>query len=520
MGILTRSERQELPPLAEPKKGLIGEISTGWASAFRDGIRSFRRTFWPASPSYAGTAISYQLARKLYRNDDKKSNLGSGFCRRIVNSVVDFVGTPWSSTGDEITDEFLNKGIHTYWVNEIQQMIRDATRDAETIVRVRRYDPENPLISAEEWEMCYLEIVPPESCAIYYKEGGDKGQIETAYVRHEIEVKEEPASDIGRVLRQPRVRTHVLIEEITSEDYRYFDETEGKWRDELAATNSWGFVPFLEVKNEYDSVLQGGQSDFESPLPFIMAFHDVLSQTLMAHKAHSIPKAKFRVHDMLTFIAHNWPDSFERDETGQPMLDSFSGEISWKGTEILFMDAEEDVDFLQAQSALGDSKTLLDFLLECIAITSETPKSILMSQTAQDADEMVVFSKKINRKRGYFTEAIQTICKMVLAINHMEPTKVPLTWDEITPDIALKKAQSLQQDVMSYEVLATRQVISDRTIRETLRPAIPAMKSPQQEATDAKKNIPLPTTGTAGTTSPGSVKGTDSGNKNVPGNQN
>jgi hypothetical protein len=62
---------------------------------------------------------------------------------------------------------------------------------------------------------------------------------------------------------------------------------------------------------------------------------------------------------------------------------------------------------------------------------------------------------------------------MVLAINHMEPVRVPLAWDEITPDIALKKAQTLQQDVMSYEVLATRQVISDRTIRESLRPLIP-----------------------------------------------
>jgi hypothetical protein len=103
---------------------------------------------------------------------------------------------------------------------------------------------------------------------------------------------------------------------------------------------------------------------FESALPFIMAFHDVMGQTLDAHKAHSIPKAKFRVHDMMSFIASNWPDAFDRDENGQPIMDTFNGNISWKGTEILFMDAEEDVDFLQAQSNIGDSKTLLDFLLD------------------------------------------------------------------------------------------------------------------------------------------------------------
>jgi hypothetical protein len=52
---------------------------------------------------------------------------------------------------------------------------------------------------------------------------------------------------------------------------------------------------------------------------------------------------------------------------------------------------------------------------------------------------------------------------MVQAINHMEPIVVPLVWDDITPDIALKNAQVLEQGVMSAEVLATRQVISDDT---------------------------------------------------------
>jgi hypothetical protein len=105
---------------------------------------------------------------------------------------------------------------------------------------------------------------------------------------------------------------------------------------------------------------------------------------------------------------------------------------------------------------------------------------------------------------------------MVLAINHMEPVRVPLAWEEITPDIALKKAEVLQQDVMSHEVLATRQVISDRTIRESLRGKIPAMKGPTQEASDAKKNVvpEIPATST------GSVKGTDSGNTKKTGNQN
>jgi hypothetical protein len=507
LGLLTKRSATPLPPLAEPRKTLVGEITTTWARTFSNGIRSFRRNFWPSAPTYAGTTISYELARKLYRNDKKDANLGSGFYRRIVNSVGDFMDLPLAASGDEITDEFLNKCMGVYWRSQLQQMIRDTVRDADTIVRIRRHDPDNALVSAEEWESCFLEVIAPERVAIYYKTGGDAHEIEVAYVRHEIDEVIERATDTGASLRQPQVSQHVIIEEITPSRFRYFDETDGEWRDDLEQPNSWGFVPLVEACNEYDSALEGGQSDLEAPLPFIMAFHDVLSQALTAHKAHSIPKAKFKVNDMLSFIASNWPDSFEQDEMGQPKMETFNGQVSWKGTEVLFMSTEEDVDFLQAQSALGDSKTLLDFLLTCIEITSETPKSVLMAQTAQDADEMIPFAAKINRKRGYFMQPIQMICKMVLVINHMEPIRIPLSWGEITPDIALKKAQALEQEVMSLEVLATREVVSDRTIRETLRPSIPAMKSPQAEAADAKNNVVPP----APATSANAIKGSDSG---------
>lgn len=517
MGILTRDKTTDPPPPVSRRKSRVGEISTSWVHSFTGGIRTLRRSFWPTTPSYVGTKISYDLTRQLYRNDNKTASLGAGFARRIINSTVDFMELPRAASGDEIVDEFLNKCIGVYWRGEIQQMLRDACRDADTVVRVKRHDPNNKLVSAEEWESCYLEIIPPERCGIYYKQNGDKWEIEIAYVRHETDEIIQSAIDSGRSLMQPQVRQHVIIEEITPERFRYWDETEGKWLDELEQANAWGFVNLVEVHNEYDSALEGGQSDFESCLPFIMAFHDVMGQSLIAHKAHSIPKAKFKVHDMTQFIANNWPDSFDHDEFGQPVLSSFSGNISWKGTEVFFMEAEEDAEYMEVKSALGDSKTLLDFLLVCIAISSETPKSILMDQTAQDADEMIPFSKKINRKRGFFTDPIQRICKMVLSINLMEPVKVPLTWDEITPDIALKKAQVLQQDVMSLEVAATRQVVSDRTMREHLRSSIPSMKSPQQEAQDAKKNVALPQ---AGPTSTEATKGSDSGNSKTTGNQN
>ncbi len=516
MGIFTTRVPADAPPMAEKpgrhKSGIISEISTHWTSGLRTSFRSFRRTFWPTTSTYAGTKISYESTRSLYRNDDKKVNLGSGICRRIINSSMDYIGIPRSSTGDEIVDEFLDNCLQNYWSNVILEMYRNACRDADTVVRVRRDDMDDPLVSADEWESCYLEIVDPEKCVIYY-ELGNKRRIEKAYIRHTVEEILEPAQISGRAITLPQVREHQIIEEITTTAYRYYDETEGIWRDELERPNSWGFVPLREVHNEYDSSLEGGQSDYEAPMPFIFALHDVMSQTLMAHKAHSIPKAKFKVNDMLSFLANNWPDAFEMDANNRPIPGTFNGNISWKGTEILFMESEEDAEFLEAKSVLGDSKTLMEFIINCIAITSEIPHVVLMNSITgvnADVDDMSPFVKKIHRKREFFGEDIQAICKMVLAINHMEPTKIPLAWIDLTPELALTKAQALQQDVMSLEVLATREVISDQTVRSTLRSRIPAMKSSTEEARDAKKNKQLPMM-SGGSTSPQASQGTDSG---------
>jgi len=471
----------------------------------RTAVGTFRRTFHPTTPGLGVTKVNYSNTRKLYRNDDPRTNLGSGMVRRIVNSRMDFIDLPHPATGDEVIDEFLENCIHTYWPNKLLEMIRDATRDADTVVRIRRHDMGNKLVTPEEWEACYLEIVPPERCSIIYKQTGDKRQIEAAYIRHEIEEIVEETNQNGRALQLPQVRRKVIIEELTPSEFRYFDQTEGIWRNDLKEDNSWGFVPLYEVNNEYDASLDGGQSDLEAPLPFIMALHDVIAQSLVAHKAHSIPKAKFKVNNMTSFLVNNFPDAFENDENGNPDPMKFTGQVNWKGTEIMFFEGDEDADFLEAQSVLGDSATLADFLIGCIAIASETPRSILMASAPDTESEMIPFTKMINRKRKFFTEAIQEICKMVQVINLMPPTRVSMEWEELTPEEALIRAQAFQQEVMAGEVLATRQVISDRTLRAHLRKNVPHMKPDSQEKEDAKSNKELPVV------SAGSVSGSDSG---------
>jgi len=499
--------------LAEPQRlantGKIrrktGEMISNWNLGIRSGFRGFRTSFWPGQVAYERGSVSYAKTRTLYANSDTSSSLAA-FSRRIINATVDFIDLPDAATGDPEMDDFLNKAIHERWGREILQMIRDACRDSKTVIRYRRERPDNPLVESTEWALGYLEIIPPENVQVYYNPI-NKNEIDRAYVTYTVQQIDEAISDFSteNSLRMPSVVEHTIVEEITPEEFRYFDQTEGTWRDDLAASNDWGFVPLHEVFNEYDSAMEDGQSDLENPTPFILAFHDVLTQSLTAHKHHSIPKAKFKIHEIETFLLNNFPDAFERDENGEPIIGTFSGNISWKGTEIFFLEPDEDVGFLEAKSILGDSKTLLDFLLECIAVTSETPKSILMNASDKDSDEMLPFSKKMTRKRINFMRDIQAICKMALFVNGFPPVSANFTWGDVDPQQAVANAQALQQDVMSLEVARTGQVISDNTMRETLRKHLPAMQPGPEEAAAAKNNVVAPVV------SPQSVKGSDSG---------
>jgi hypothetical protein len=493
-----------------------GGTSPDWTRGLRTMMRGMRRTFWPAVPAYSGTEIDYDKARALYRNDARSTNLGSGFCRPIIDSQVEFIGLPLSTTGDEIIDDHLNDCVHNYWKAGLHEMVRNTLRDSKCVVRYRRANPlGNPLIGAAEFEAGYVEVYPPESVTLIYKTGQAE-VVERAYVTH-VAVEEQDGQDQLRIngdFRVPRLVEKTIIEVIDSEFYRYYDQSTGKWREDLQSVNTWGFVPLFEVYNEWDSALEGGQSEFEGPYPFIRAFHDVLGETLLAHKAHSIPKAYFKVNDVMPFIVNNFRDSFtEFDDEGNPLVDSFTGTISWKGTEIIFTGVDEDAGFMEAKSVLGDSKTLLEFIFDCICIASETPKWVFMQNEQSgvaDPLKSLAWTKKIERKRNNFESAFKTVCKMALVASSLAPTSPSLTWHELSPQDEAAKAQAFNDTMSALELAAQRQLVSDRTARQRIKRYIPEMKQNDQEATDAKSNIDL----LAATAAPNSVTATGGTGKN------
>lgn len=424
-----------------------------------------------------GTTINYDLARSLYRNEEHRLRYGGGFVRPIIDLPVEFMGLPTVTGQDGNSEALLNECIHDYWAPVLQQAIRDAIRDSKAVVRFYRQRIDNPLFTAADRDHGCVEVVPPESVELTY-DPVDKSLVLQAVVTHEIEVDERTDQEILQ-RKPPKQRTHTVIETVTRGSYDFFDQTTGEPLTTWSVVNVDGFVPFWQVYNEYAADLGGGQSDIEACLAFIEAFHDVLDQALTAHRQHSIPKTKINVKNVEAFIANNWPDAVDT-ETGK-LIDG--ARLSWEGHEIFLFGPDEDGGFIEAKSVLGDSKTLLDFLIDCICISSETPRWALLANDAATGASASVepFKKKIERKRTQFRELFVMLCKMALASANKVPETVSLHWQPVLLEDLVAHGQAIQQLIMAYDVAASHGWVADITIVKKLAAIIPEMNAPEVE---------------------------------------
>jgi len=446
----------------------------------------FGMRFWPQPVAASDLpTVNYHLTRSLYRSDGD-IKFGSGFCKPIVDLQVGFIGIPTASTDSETQDEFLNECLHTYWAEVLQQVFRDALRDSKTVVRVRRPDIDDPLMTVAEAEHCQLEVIPPERVQIE-RSAMNSNVVNRAIIQHRVLFVENEGNI--KTGEDPRVKEHDVIEFIERDKYRYYDKTDEKWLTSWQRSNPEGFVPVEEIYNEWDAALQDGQSEFESVLPFIRAFHDLMCQGLQAHKYHSTPKVKLKLKEVLPFIKNNFPEAV--DPSTGAILPSAS--VDWKGREILFFTSDEDAEFLEASSILGDTKTLAEFLIDCICIASETPEWAFMRVDSGSANsdrnaQTVPFVKKIDRKRINFTKSVQNLLKMALVIQGRTPVRARLSWDLIRADDEVVYWQAFQQLVMGLETAKQSGEITDETYMKMLQKFLPTMKPTSQEKTQALKD--------------------------------
>lgn len=470
----------------------ISEMVSFWFGGLRNAIRVVSGSFFGPAPAFDKTRVDYDMARQLYRNDSGESQLGAGFCKPIIDRAVEFIGIPHVTSDDDANNALVNEAIDRHWKPQLQEIFRNSMRDSLCYVRVWQPLLSDVLTTEEERQACALTIYEPERITVTIDPRNPKSFTQAVIVtKVEFPDEVEPRPDLPRGTK-PKVKEHEIWEYITPTRYTYYDRTDHVWLDDWARDNKYEFVPIVAVHNEFDSSLSGGQSDLESVYPFVKALHEVMRQALQSHKYHSMPKLRFKVTDIASFLRSNFPTTV--DEEGEPIPGAV---IPWQGREVLFIGEDEDIDFLQIDSILGDSKELMEFLIDCISVASETPEEMFMRNASGAAasgdNKFVAFEKKIERKRNMFQEHIQMIVKMMLKINGRTPDRMDVLWSEISVDSLVTLTQSMQQFVMALEVLLERKLISESTAQAALRVfrVFKTMKAPAQESADAADNLSL-----------------------------
>lgn len=470
---------------------MVGDLTRSimpfsWTSS--SGIRSFLgffgTRFWPTThPAAENSTVNYEMTRSLYRNDGEIA-LGSGFAKPIVNVTVNFMGMPKVLVDSEIQTDFLNECIHDYWAPALREMFTGAIRDSKCIVKLCWPDILDPLMTIDEAEHGWLEILPPDLVDVE-RDGRNRNIITRVVIHRRMNFVIELGDP--SLQQDPKIEEHDVLEIIDRDTYRFWDQTTSVWIDDLEAPNRYGFVPIIEVYNEWDSALHGGQSDLESVIPFLTAFHEVMVQGLQAHKYHSTPKLKLKIKDVGVFIRNNFPDAW--DATTGTIKNGAA--VALNGREVYLFESDEDAEFLEAKSVLGDTKTLAEFLIDCICIAAETPEWAFMRVDSGSANsdrnaQTVPLLKKVERKRTNFQDPIATLCKMVLVVRGLIPVRPQVSWEIVRTDDEFVTMQAFQQLVMGLEVARSRNEISDETYMSSIRAFLPGMKSPSEEA----KGIP------------------------------
>lgn len=475
-------------PIETFKEWVAESVVPSWG-ALRSSMR-LGGTFYPERPFYDKTELDYNTLRQLYRNDGDTTKYGAGFAKPIIDRCTEFIALPNVASENDASDNFINECIHDFWGAQLQEMFRNAMRDSKTIVRIIQPRIDNPLMTESDRNHLKIKLYNPEAVTILRSPDNDEW-IEKCIIKQWIEFDASdtplnPAEDGAGSM--PKVKEHEIWEVITPNDYTYWDNTDKRWLTTWKSSNIYKFVPVVEVWNEYDSTLSGGQSDLESAYPFMQAFHEVMLQSLKAHKYHSTPKIRFKVSNVMNFLRNNWPDVIGEDGRVKS-----GATIPWQGTEIIFTDLQEDMEFIEAQSVLGDSKTLLEFLIDCIAVASQTPEWAFMrvdgAASGQMTAQTIPFEKRIHRKRKMFGEYIQQLTKMALVINGDRPITPTIIWPTIHIEDLVSKGQAIQQLIMGFDVAVAHQWISDASIVKILASMFTEMKSPEEEMALAANNV-------------------------------
>lgn len=405
----------------------VGEMSRLRMNSFFFNVRNMYSA--PYSLNIEGRA-DYKRARDLYYNRDDNYKLGAGFAKPIVNTLSGFMGIPSFACNDpnaqEDLDEFMNS-----IVSFKQRVHQKNMVDGEVFVRLvnmpadKKLYPEN---SRGTRLGCIL--IPPEQIPA--------GGIEYNPITHEYTavttLSKNKWIDANGDKQEYIVRQRITATEVITEVTGTAPESVVSSQE----ANPWGFIPIVHFKNEPDETELHGYSELEPIEPFLKAYHDVMIHAISGSKMHSTPKMKFKLGDVKSFLQNNFPDAYTAIQKGEAPT------ISMSGKELFLIKDNEDAEFIECSSAIGDTPTLLQFIFYCIVDTSEVPEFAfgvhISSAQASTKEQGPILVRRVTRKREQVEDSWLLFSRMAMAmLSTITGKKFASYAAEITWDIVLDR---------------------------------------------------------------------------------
>ncbi|ACV64896.1 hypothetical protein Dtox_4229 [Desulfofarcimen acetoxidans DSM 771] len=416
--------------------------------------------------------VDYAKARALYENTDDKYKLGAGFARNIINTTVGFMGVPRFQSVDDTAQDVLDN----FFSNNTSRMLhvhRNTLRDGDWFVWLTREENQEQTLYPEQKVRLVFNMLPPEQVVQVIRDPLNNNLVRE-YVIQAAHDWLDDQDNAKRSLVSQRISATKRIIQITGD----IPQDQAAYMEE---DNPWGFIPIVHFKNEGDDTREFGQSDLEPIEPFFKAYHDVLLHALQGSKMHSTPRLKFKLKDIAGFLRNNF------GVTDPYAFASQGGTISLDGHEFFLFSEDEDAEFIEVKSAIGDATQLLQFLFYCIVDASETPEFAFGVHTPSSLssvkEQMPILVRKIARKREQFTESWQRLARMVLAMTAMAGNKkagsyaTVLEWDEVNPRDEKEVAEVLDKVTTALKTAMEAEIISEEAAVEFLKQYINTMNN-------------------------------------------
>lgn len=443
---------------------------TGEISKLRNQFQQSLGNFFVAGASGGTTyvldssKVDYKLARELYDNTRDAYKLGGGFAAPIVNTKASFMGVPDFSSTDEEAQEVLNTFVEVNRSN-IYSTLLNAMRDGDAYVWITNTTSDNELFPEQSNRIMY-NIIPPERVETLLDPV--TGEVITYKITTPMKWADsdgEKECTITQFLTAGQVETQIEGDQPPNVQQGTVD-------------TGLDYIPMVHFKNKGYN-MQYGQSELEPIEPFLKAYHDVMLHAIQGSKMHSTPKLKFKLDSVEDFLQINMPDAYEQIKQGEvPSL-------SLDGRELIILQGEDDSEYLEVASAIGDATTLLKFIFYNIVDASETPEFVFgvhtPSSQASVTEQMPVLIRAVEAKRDHFAGAFDRLARIVLDLTAktenqlFETYETELVWDNIDPRTDNEVAEELNMTITALSTAVSSGLMSDKSAVDFLARLVDTM---------------------------------------------